>query len=172
MKLSSFFSTLALASITLCCNAALYVHDTPKELSRGNSSHQVEGNRPELDSSNGRGRGQLLNEAIKSIVKNKMDVVFVSPQLKELKVNWRSLNEPIQIVLTKLSRGYHIDITVDENKETLYVDVDTGQCDAVREAKLLSTKKMFVSLGIHDEPTLPPRLAKLTDYSGSVYRLC
>lgn len=117
-------------------------------------------------------RDQRLDEALVSIFKNKMNVEFTAPELKSMKVNWRSTGEPAQIVLTNLARGYNIDITLNEAQETVFIGIDTGQCDPLRESTLYQRKKQWASMGITEMPTLPPRLPQLTDYTGQVYRLC
>lgn len=174
MKLKSKLIVAMITGVFIAVNshAALYVHDTKPDENLRQNTQAMNENRPELAVVDGRGRSQQLHDALRSIVRNQMDIQFVAPELRSLKVNWRSLDEPVQIVLTKLSRSYNFDLTIDESKETLFVDVDTGQCDAVRESNLMSTKKMFASLGIKDQPVLPSRLPQITDYSGNVYRLC
>ncbi|MEZ8241016.1 MULTISPECIES: hypothetical protein [Vibrio] len=149
--------------------AALHIHQAPPAIAK---EVQINPNKPELGLIEGRARSQRLESALKNITHNKMDVEFVNPELKEMKINWRANGEPMQIILTQLSRGYQVDISINEPKETVYINVDTGQCDAVRERSLLKTKKMWESLNLSEEPILPPRLISPIGHFGHEYRLC
>lgn len=162
-----FMSTLMSTSLTT--TAALHIHASepaPK------APEVINYEKPEQSIVHGRARGQRLEDALRSITQNKMDVEFLAPDLKEMKINWRANNEPMQIILTQLSRGYQVDVVINEPKETVYIAVDTGQCDAVRERQLLKTKKMLKTLNIADAPVLPPRLTNTIGFNGTEYRLC
>ncbi|GIB16551.1 hypothetical protein FXE80_00865 [Vibrio cholerae] len=128
--------------------------------------------KPELDKVVGRGREESLQSAMESIVKNKMTVKFIDDSLPSMKVNWRSDNEPLQVLLTKMSRTYGLDIVFNSTAETIYIGVDTGQCDAHREASLFKTKKHWAEVGISQMPTLPIYLPVYIDASGTEWRLC
>lgn len=149
--------------------AALTVHSAPPLEVRSPLPSSLN---PEDQLVNGRARSQRLEDAMKVLTKKKMDVEFTDPAVKDMSVNWRSNSEPLQIVLTKLSRGYGLDIVLNEPKETIYVSFDTGRCDAHREAQLRNTKRMWESMNIKDRPVLPPRLAIMISESGHEYRLC
>ncbi|MEZ9699272.1 hypothetical protein AB4455_07965 [Vibrio sp. 10N.261.46.E12] len=167
--LAKFGGMAAIVSTSLSATAALHIHASapvPKV------PEVISHDKPEESIVDGRARGQRLEDALRSITQNKMDVEFLAPELKEMKINWRANNEPMQIILTQLSRGYQVDVVINEPKETVYIAVDTGQCDAVRERQLLKTKKMLKTLNISDAPVLPPRLANIIGFNGTEYRLC
>lgn len=161
--------TCAMLVLSPITHSALYVHSAPKPPAQEVIQNST---LPEQASIRGRARDQRLEDALSSIVRNKMQVEFVSPELKSMKVNWRSTGEPVQIVLTNIARGYGVDISLNEVQETVFVAVDTGKCDPLRESTLLKRAKMWASLGINDMPTLPPRLPLPIDYTGHAYRLC
>lgn len=170
MKLRKItLTSLLVLTLHVPAHGALYVHPVavpvPDKVAPNSDL-------PEQAIVNGRARDQRLDEALVSIFKNKMNVEFTAPELKSMKVNWRSTGEPAQIVLTNLARGYNIDITLNEAQETVFIGIDTGQCDPLRESTLYQRKKQWASMGITEMPTLPPRLPQLTDYTGQVYRLC
>lgn len=149
--------------------AALTIHKAPPQATKAPIPVS---NNPEDQLVNGRARSQRLEDAMLTLTRNRMSMEYATPSLKDMPVNWRSNNEPLQIILTNLGRGYGIDVVINEAKETVYLAVDTGQCDAVRERELLATKAMWEAMNINDLPQLPPRLASPVGISGHEYRLC
>ncbi len=171
MKINKLVTIVAMVCVSSSSSSfgALRIH---KPQSAPESPVVVDNALPENTIVAGRARQQLLVDAMKSITRNKMTVEFVDPELKEMKINWRANNEPLQIILTQLSRGYQIDVVLNEPKETIYVSIDKGQCDAARERELLATKRMWKAMNIDQMPSLPARLALPIDAYGHEYRLC
>ncbi|MFM2668669.1 hypothetical protein AAFX24_28400 [Vibrio mediterranei] len=160
------------AALTVCFSAqsALTIHKAP--VKKQAMPVQAGSHLPENQTIKGRGRAQRLEDALKTITRRRMDVQFVTPELKDLQINWRSSNEPMQIILTQVGRGYGVDFVINEVQETVFVDVDIGQCDPSRERELRSTSQMWKSLNLDGSPTLPPHLRVPTDQNGYEYRLC
>ncbi|ATC60183.1 hypothetical protein [Vibrio anguillarum] len=168
MQKRSICSLVLMLMVAGPSQSALRIHSTPQKEAQA----VIPSDRPEDDVVTGRARGQRLEDALTMLTKNKLTVTYINPQLKDMPVNWRANGEPLQILLTNLSRGYGIDVVINEPKETVYIDVDTGQCDATRERELLTTRKMWLAMNIDDLPRLPPRLPLVIDASGHEYRLC
>jgi hypothetical protein len=162
-------TALLIAICSTEANAALNVHTvaTP-ELPEVTSNF----NKPEDQVITGRARSQSLASALKMVTKNKMVVEFTRDGLAEMQINWRANGEPLQIMLTKFGRIYGLDVVINQPTETITIGVDTGQCDAHREAELRKTQRQWSTLNIDKMPTLPPRLAVFLDASGYEWRLC
>lgn len=168
-SIKSFICILLTLSATNT-NAALRIHKAPlPEVDVVEKNYDFT---PEEDTVTGRGRDQRLSDALTQMTQNKITVKYVDEGVDKIPVSWRSNEEPLQIMLTKLSRNYGVDIVLNKTTETLYVGIDTGQCDPFREAEILKTKRQWDALDIKKMPTLPAFLPVELDIYGYETRLC
>ena len=82
-NLSKYVFMSTLISTSLTATAALHIHASapvPK------APEVINYEKPEQSIVHGRARGQRLEDALRSITQNKMDVEFLAPDLKEMKM--------------------------------------------------------------------------------------
>ncbi|EHU6486372.1 hypothetical protein BWH99_RS10300 [Vibrio parahaemolyticus] len=164
MKVILISSLIALSFNT---SAAVTIHEA---VSFSNSSDKgVVADSAEIV--NARGRNMPLDVALEQIAPM-MQISFTNPNLKDMGINWRADTEHFTNVLSRISRQYPIDFVVNESAETIYVDVDKGQCTAHRELKLNEMANAWHELNISDQPILPPVLSVQADLAGYLYRYC
>lgn len=156
----AFLSTSALASIT--------IHDP---VSFSNKTEKNGAIVESVEIVRARGREMSLEIALPQVMPM-MQIVYIEPSLKDLAVSWRADGEHYERVITRLSRQYPIDIVVNESSETVYVDVDKGQCEPHRELKLDELARAWEKLNIQDQPVLPPILPVHADLAGYQFRMC
>lgn len=167
---------LPLLMIVLCislpAHSKLTVHDVKRPEKLTSQQMEIDAQKPENIKTYGRGNEQQLESVLSQITENKMHIKYIDPETKDVKVNWRSNGEPLQIILSRLGRQYGVDIVINETAETLYISFSNGQCTPNREKYLDERSKLWKKMNITDAPTLPNLLKVQTDLAGYNYRLC
>lgn len=111
----------------------------------------------------GVGNNAKLEDVIELLIKPPYTTVFISQELRALKVDWMSNGRSIAEILSMMGRNYGFEPFYVESTGKVFIEWANGMCDSAVSRELEQRRKIQEKVGFSSGGVVTPKVLRVVD---------